>query len=397
MSELVVYLHVPEDSRIPIRLFLANDPDIPRQDPRLFKFELFRKPANFGDLAIDQFWMKPATIYGTESNSLNHFSLIDCFWSLYLRARDAREDDLNVDATVKTCILACLLPEMRKNGSKSIFKDQRPRKNWEKSIASEDSTKAQHGMDLNTMLKCSMLKKMSMYKFYNSTKALLGRPEYGNEVGDTYDVFTQYLFGNACEHFRRAPLECLNAIIKKWRDKMNRVGRRSGKETEKTVLDIFSYEARAAVHRCYAFVWDVLLPLLKEKFSLSDESEMFNRLWHFDHMIEATKVTDRYHLFHGHVFALHPATTLFVSTETGRLLVAQAIKASPSDQTSGTAFRRFLQGYCVAVCEYENHISTVADQRKIQPTLRSTEQITYEDDNRVVNLFKQLHLNSRVD
>ena len=382
MRTSTVYLHVPLDSGIPIRLFLENDPDIPREAPTLFKFELSRKKVDFGDLTIDQYWMKPATVYATNSNSINHKSIIGCFWALYKRAQTARETGLDPDATIETYILASLLPKMRTNGSRTVFMDQTPQGTWKKARTSKYAAFDQNEFELNTALVKSKDKQESVIDFHKGVGQVLGPPVYDDTITGPYVEFSNYLFGKDQGTFKNAPEKGFDAVSLRWDSWMNNIGRHSGNENKKTVLNILTYEARAAVHRCYASVWEELRPLLATRFQLTAESEFFHRLWHRDHIVEATEETGRFHLFHGHVFALHPAASFFAKTDAGRTLIGEAIKEVLNGCADQVAFRRFLAGFRVSIFFYYQHIKNVAEERKKRPTSLPNELVTYSHDAR---------------
>lgn len=380
MSDLLVYLHVPVDSRIPISLFLENDSNIPRNDPCLFKFQLSRKKAYFGDLLIDQFWMKPTSIYGTESDSLNHISLVGCFWALNKRAKSAGETGLDIDAAIETYVLACLLPQMRTNGSRSVFMDQVPQGSWKNASTLKHAGLDQSDFDLNSLLAKSDYKQESMYEFHRLVGKVLGPKKYDKKTRESYAVFSNYLFGRAQGTFKRAPDQGLDAVFLRWKEWMRGIGRHRGKKTEKTVLDILSYEGRTAIHRCYASVWEELLPLLAKRFELTVESQLFHRLWHRDHIVEATPTTSRFHLFHGHVFALHPASSFFAKSDIGRRLIGDAITEGLSNCGDQAAFQRFLAAFRVAVFVYYKYIKTVAEERKNRPISLPNERVIQSKD-----------------
>jgi hypothetical protein len=136
------------------------------------------------------------------------------------------------------------------------------------------------------------------------------------------------------------------------------IGRRQGNAGGKTILDILSYESRAALHRCYSAVWAELLPQLTYKYRLSAESRAFLRLWNCEQRFEIGG--DLQSLFHGHVFALHPAAAAFIQSRTGKELVGEAIQ----DTANGPAYERLLHGLYIAVYQYVNRAEEQRDSRK---------------------------------
>jgi hypothetical protein len=153
-----------------------------------------------------------------------------------------------------------------------------------------------------------------------------------------------------------------------WQRLMRSVGRSRGNQREKQLLDILSYEARAALHDCYSTVWQhLLLPHLSRKYALSAQSERFLRFWHLDHATESNLGDQaRFHLFHGHIFGLHPAGALFLSAPAGQALTGAWL----ADADSESAYQRLLGGLCLAVFQYAAQRDNAADDRKKRPQER---------------------------
>ena len=144
--------------------------------------------------------------------------------------------------------------------------------------------------------------------------------------------------------------------------------RRGGYKAAKAALDCLSYEAAAAFRRCYSAVWSAyLLPTLQEKQNLSRHSYRFLEYFHQQIIVARPGAVGRsHHPFHGHCFALHPATGRFLKTERGKELVAEWLQvAVKTDFTSHAAyvrwsaeitntpeFGRLLRGYHLAYWFY---------------------------------------------
>jgi len=132
-------------------------------------------------------------------------------------------------------------------------------------------------------------------------------------------------------------------------------------------LDVLSYECRAAVHRCYSEVWDHLIFLLADKYDWTDDEVLFHRFWHLDQIMPSDHPEKaNYHLFHGHIFALHPAGADFMLTKTGRELMGEWL--SDPDPFSAP-YRRLLHALSVAIYNYANRNQIYAELRKKQPKL----------------------------
>jgi hypothetical protein len=123
-----------------------------------------------------------------------------------------------------------------------------------------------------------------------------------------------------------------------------------------------SYEARAALHRCYSATWVELLAHLSEKYQLSPPSRKFLELWHLDQVRERGPANAEAwdHLFHGHVFALHPIGGGLLRTPTGRELVGAWL----SDPDSQAAFGRVLHALWAAAYHYDERRESQALERR---------------------------------
>ena len=150
---------------------------------------------------------------------------------------------------------------------------------------------------------------------------------------------------------------------------MRNIGRHRGRDLEKQVLDILSYEARAAVHRCYSCVWSDLIPVLSCEAGLSVESLRFLQLWHQEWVSESDlSQTDRadFHLFHGHLFAVHPATATLARTATGRRLIGEYLVA-PTPEARVEPFRRLLAAVNLALHAYRGRRELHREERRKRP------------------------------
>jgi hypothetical protein len=106
------------------------------------------------------------------------------------------------------------------------------------------------------------------------------------------------------------------------------------------------------------------LPHLESKYQLSDPSANFLKFWHIVHCCEAAEGDNFYfHLFHGHVFALHPTSSEFLRTATGRESIGDWL-VHPDH---ASAFGRLLHGLYVAAGHYNLRRDDRAQERKKQP------------------------------
>ena len=126
------------------------------------------------------------------------------------------------------------------------------------------------------------------------------------------------------------------------------------------MLDVLSYEARAAFHQCYSALWFELLPRLVDRHGLDALGREFHELWHLD-QIREPEPGARVHLFHGHVFALHPAGGLLLGTPAGSDRVGAWLTAGEDREE---AFERLLHALFLTVHHYAGIHAAAADDRR---------------------------------
>ncbi len=207
-------------------------------------------------------------------------------------------------------------------------------------------------------------------RFYRCTGDVLGPPHYEDDLRTCYEEFVEEILGETCDALRQGGTEVLQLSLDRWADKMKKIGRRTGHTMEKTVLDVLSYECRTAFHRCYSAVWLLLLENLQVEFSLSDECVLFHRLWHLDQILPSNEsIKHHVHLFHGHLFGLHPACGDFICTQTGAELVGEVVSA-PSDIS---CHQRLLNGLLIAIHQYAIRNDVAKLLRKKQPSSGNVE------------------------
>ena len=322
-----------------------------------FKFELCRKQTALGPLPLDQWWIRKQGLYGERGNdSANRQEIVDCFWSLCQAEGSALEDR----PIQEVYILATLLPQARSNASRRVFADA----SLTKYDAEEQLNRAAVVEQLEQMLQVARDTKLDVLSFYRRTGDVLGPPQYEVDVHTCYEEFVEEILGETCDALRHGG-EDLQLSLDRWAEKMRKIGRRSGHAMEKTVLDVLSYECRSAFHQCYSVVWQLLLERLQVEFSLSEECVLFHRLWHLDQLLPSNEGDEHLvHLFHGHLFGLHPACGDFICTPTGAELVGELVMA-PSDNS---CHQRFLNGLLIAVHQYAIRNDVAKELRKKQPS-----------------------------
>lgn len=291
-----------------------------------FNFDLCRKVISLGDHTFDQYWMRRNGLYGNRKTmSRNHRSVIDCFWELCCdagSAHDMEESDIR-----ETFLLAKLLPFVRSNASQKVFRD----------------ASLQHYNDKQTKAFQAYVKELddfwlpnngtkTMQEFYDVIASCVGPAGYEPDVFRAYDKYISDIMQDSSSCKVR-PL----ATIEKWKKLISSVGRRSGRTIEKQALDILSYECRAAFHKCYSAVWYYLiLNVLRNEFGLSESAMTFHGMWNIDLVLPSNESSEvNFHLFHGHIFGLHPAFGYLVNTVRGRQVIGDLISEPTNELVQG--------------------------------------------------------------
>lgn len=327
-----------------------------------YSFEFCRKSAVFGDVPVDQFWLSLDSIYGRRgAHPRNYEVLVELYWAQCMQALTVFDDE-----TIDSFILAKLLPYFRRNGSRKIFDDAiltSPRRLGERK---QDLV---HQLDIK--LAASRHGTLDMESFHRKSNALLGRPDLSPEAEACYRELAEELLGKGRAAIGRwGPKVGIQAPISTLEHWMKTFARRSGQEDRKLALDMLSYEARAAVHRCYSSVWYLVLDRLAEKCEFDEASVQFHRLMHFDIQLPSNIPGARFHLFHGHVFSLHPGLGLFFQTRTGGELIGDYLRGHGAD----VPFGHLLNGFCTALADYYVRSDEIASARK-----RSSRDLQFEN------------------
>jgi len=315
-----------------------------------FEFALAQKPANVGTTVFKHWWMPINSIYGQRNQTgKNREALADLFW-----ASSLADDGFGATSTdVKEIyLLTKLLPIVRSTGGRRIFDDGRLVR-----------SKAADVNQLNRMIQSESQGSVDSAEFQTQVAAILGPPKFSQAAKDLYCEVANEIFPEASEMLVESPQKAFANVVGKWDSWNRRIGRRSGQIEQKEILNVLSYEARAAIHRCYSHAW---LQLLKKWYHLEaicQESLSFHRLWHFELLDYSDGDVANRHLFQGHIFGLHPAGSNLIATAAGRALISDLIKQSPGSEEFDVAFNRLLNGLLIAVYDF-------ARQRSESPVVR---------------------------
>jgi hypothetical protein len=320
---------------------------------RRFQFHLCRKQAVFGDLQVDHWWMPTNTLYGQRNRSAgNQQVVIEYWWALC-----TQNTTIDQKPVQESYILAKILPYARSNGSRKVFVDSVPTRPQNR------KERDQAAAELNERLAAARTGEMNRIEFRDQTAELLGPPNYPAEIQERYEQIAEELLQEGRDALQRQGSPGLELTLAHWQTWMNSVGRHRGHAVDKQVLDVLSYECRTALHRCYSAVWCGLVPLLAQKHGYNKEWVGFHSLWHLDQSEESNRrEAANFHMFHGHIFALHPACGTFLCTRTGTELLGDWLKTHGEE---GPA-RRLVHGLYIAISHY-------AERNQIQTFLRKKE------------------------
>jgi hypothetical protein len=316
------------------------------------RFELCRKEVALGNLEFEQWWMDKHSVYGDRNrNASNLLPIIDFYVGLCNRHLTI------LDQHTQDCIiLAHLVPHIRSNGARRVVSDAVLTR--AKTMGADRRSTVD---ELEQLLRSGRYDEVDIVRFHEQTMGAIGPPDFEDEIWELYQEMADRLLAAGRFAFFEKSGGGVNLAIDQWKEWMTSIGRRRGFEVEKKVLDILSYESRAAIHRCCSQVWDHLVFHLADKYGMSHEAVMFHRFWHLEQQ-QKSNMPDKgdFRLFHGHVFALHPACSNFLMTPTGRELVGNWLL----DPHSSTIYRRMLQGIAIAVFDYSSRVGLCADERK---------------------------------
>ena len=278
--------------------------------------------------------------------------ILNAYWDI------CRCESSHTDPEVQeSFLLAKLLPHIRANKAAEVFLDSmtHQRSDW--------GPKKEATEQLESMLTLD-LQPMSTQVFHQYTADMLGPPSYGGELEDLYDEMSEQLLEQGRELITASDTyteEAVSAVRKQWEEWLTKIGRRHGKEHQKQILDILSYESKAAFHRAYAAIWERLIRVLQRGDGMDQISRRFHRLWHLNGPQQSEDYpTQHAHTFHGHVLGLHPASAAFMSTRTGKQLLGQWLIDDREE-----SFNMLLGGLGIAIAQYKsNHMGYQLDRRK---------------------------------
>lgn len=332
---------------------------------REYRFDLCRKRnQSMGPVTVDHWWMPVTLLYaqrqGNTPPAPNHTEIVRLYWAVV-----EQQQATAVRSAQERLLLAALVPKVRVEGSRTIFADaflrRSPRSQQSEAIATLDALLLAEGET-----------RLTRAEFHEGSWNALGRPEFPPGLQERYETLSRELLDEPCRILGAGDFnDAIFQITEIW-DRFHRsIGRRGGHREERIVLDVISYEARAAFHHCYSVAWSALIPLLASGENIGSASTTFLRFWHTDWIDSQTYAS----LFHGHVFGLHPGTGLFTLTETGPRLLGEWLAAPNSVE----AFGRLLRGLLIALFDYSGHRGDVAANRR-NPAEQAVSDLTITEE-----------------
>ena len=312
-----------------------------------FEFQLFRKPLSLADLRFFQFWVDRAAVYGRRGGA-THRSMVEFYWAICRQHGTASERD-----QLEKYVLARMYPLTRSIGSRRIVADGILSRPSESRVQRRDVVR-----QLDSELSGFSGRKVDPLQFRDQSAMAIGPNLFGAEAQQRYLQFIDEVFCDVAS----APFDdaSYDRVAERWQDKMRNYGRHRGNAAKKQLLDVISYESRTAIHCCYSTVWCYLLPELARQYQFSAEAFRFHQFWHLAPCIESRESEEPFRLFHGHIFALHPAFGSFLDTRTGTNLMAAWLKNPQADDN----YQQLLHGLLTAVAHYGSARISITDDRQ---------------------------------
>ena len=301
------------------------------------KLEICSKESSLGTQALTQFWLQRSSVYGGRGRNATNQSTILTYFH---RKAAACGDPAIIRNAAETHLIASLTPEIRSNGAQRILPDAPARPD------AKSALRIRAVDELNKQLGQLNRQELTAFEFYEKSRRITDFPDLESDVVCRYEALQAELLDGAVQKWAANPGKSQAIVLERWRNWQRRYGRRAGNAVAKNVLDIFSYESKAALHQCYSLLWQALAVAFARETSCEFVRE-FHEFWHCDFRLPTEDVQDM-HLMHGHVFALHPAFSRMIQTAVGSQIIGEAIGTavdSPSMQRFFAAGLLSLNAY----------------------------------------------------
>ncbi len=310
--------------------------------------ELCSRELSLAGQTISQYWVDKRTLVARDGTfGKNYEPILDHFHHV------AREFSGVDRETVETHLLATLLPEVRQDAAQVVFPDASLKK---RSVRAGDELLDQ----LEQMLDSSRDSRSTIFEFHEQNRNAVGFPMLSDDEISLYEGWSEELFDGLEEIWSNDLPDAVARLKARWEVWRKRLGRRSNSHLQKTVLNILSFESKAAFHQCYSATWATVLPQLANDVNFPEVFTNFHGLWHLDQRVPIPGNRQDLHLLHGLVLGLHPAFSWLISTPTGRELIGDAV-ANASDIA---AQERFFNAALVSIFQYESERSTYNSSRR---------------------------------
>jgi hypothetical protein len=313
-----------------------------------FGFGLCAKPEQFGNQHVAHFWMPTKSLYGQRNTPAPNLEpLANYFWTRCLLERTHSNPD-----NQEIFILARLCPLVRSHAAQRIGTDARSRRK-------NPTTSAKMIESLDEILRTPPNPAkgesdcLTPQEFHEQTLPSLSRSHGAQEL-EAYREISRQLFDDELRHGLEEGVPAADLAVPKWNLLNQRYGRRSRRPLLRQAMDVLSFEARAAVRRCYSCVWNDLIPQLAQKFNLSPATSRFLRYMHLECRIPIEGATDgaEFNLYHSQVLALHPAMSMMIQTSTGRQLIGEFLECD-EEGTGSRSFQKLLRAFRLSLYYYE--------------------------------------------
>ncbi len=294
---------------------------------------------NLAGYQFNQFWLPKPGLFGLRNQqSSNHTAVLDFYRQLVCTRifdRDSRP--------AKTHLLASLLPNIRGNRAQDIFPDA--------SVMAPKNCPTEsefNSVELEARLATGDSERVSIIEFCNRNREAVEFPDFPDSTFALYRKFESELLNDAKSQWWDDAVAATDLMEQRWLRWCDGFGRRRSNEVKKDVLNILSYESKAAFHQAYSALWFEIIPHLIVNQQNQKFSKAFHALWHLDHRFAVPGHSRDIHLLHGLTLGLHPAFGTLLTTETGSRLVGETV-AAPENIA---AQERFLHAGLVALYLY---------------------------------------------
>jgi hypothetical protein len=338
MQSDTIIVHVPQPKELAKFRIIRSKADWEATRGPSQAFELDHAPLDLGNCAFEKWWIDTRKLRPTRNRKASMYNpIVETYWNMCRAGATNTED-----AVQESYLLAKLLPHIPDNKVREVFLDS--------CLYAEDDWTAKTA---DVQLLQEMLDKgfdsMTVESFHIQTANLLGPSPNQNEDEDLYAKMTEQLLDRGRELLTASHTdEAVTCVRKQWDNWYTTIHRAKKKEEQKRIYTMLGYECKAAFHRAYSAVWQGLIHCLCDKYNLSLTGARFHQLWHLDQIVPSSDYPGlNAHLFHGHVFALHPATGPFMQTSVGQRLVGNWLI-----EQSRESYELLLGGLYVAMAHY---------------------------------------------